>query len=96
MDPPFVLTKEEYESLADTSQLLGIVTAHFEKPPREQQFLGVAEVAEMLGVPKSNVSQRKVALPDPIARTSSGPIWLRREVVPAARRLRERRQRRTA
>jgi hypothetical protein len=96
MDPPFILTREEYEA-TEAISLLSMIAHHFEHASSDmEQLVGVAEAAEFLGVAKPSVSQRKITLPDPIAVLAGGPIWLKRELIPVRERLRERRERRSA
>ena len=47
-------------------------------------LVGVAEVAEMLGVSRQRVhaiAQSQAAFPKPVADLSAGKIWLRRDII---------------
>lgn len=45
-------------------------------------LVGVAEVADMLGVTRTRVSQlaSSAGFPEPTARLAAGPVWLREDV----------------
>jgi chromosome partitioning protein len=51
------------------------------------ELLGLAEVAELLGVTKRTATRyaRRPDFPEPIARLRAGPIWLKKDVVAWAR-----------
>lgn len=47
-----------------------------------QDLVGVAEVADMLGVTRTRVSQLASVsgFPEPVARLAAGPVWARDDV----------------
>jgi hypothetical protein len=47
-----------------------------------EKLAGLAEVAEILAVPKRTAARyvRREGFPAPLERLASGPVWLRREV----------------
>ena len=55
--------------------------------PVSLELLGLAEVAELLGVTKRTATRyaQRSDFPEPIARLRAGPIWLRKDVVAWAR-----------
>ena len=52
------------------------------EPEPELRLMGLAEVAEMLGVGITTASMRKKrgALPTPVAELRSGPVWLAQDI----------------
>lgn len=53
-------------------------------------IIGVTKAAEMLGVPKSNISRLRSQgrMPEPVPQDGPGaPMWIRDELVPLAREL---------
>lgn len=58
-----------------------IVCSETQRVAEAERLVGVAEVAEMLGVSRQRVSQLKAgSLPNPVALLASGPVWSAREV----------------
>lgn len=60
----------------------------FAKPPREMPILGVKEVAELLGVDKSQIGrwlrtppQSTPQLPEPVQRIKAGQLWDRQAIL---------------
>lgn len=50
---------------------------HLEEPAERDPYLGVAEVARMLGVSRQRVSELRgrPGFPEPVAELASGPVW---------------------
>lgn len=50
-------------------------------------LVGVAEIADMLGVTRTRVTQlaKTYGFPEPVARLAAGPVWQRRDIEEWAR-----------
>jgi hypothetical protein len=55
------------------------------KPVKELDLVGLAEVAELLGLRRGSVKSRREThfdtFPSPVAQLACGPIWLRSQIV---------------
>jgi len=51
--------------------------------PIDQEYMGVAEVAEYLGTSRQNIvnMRKKDKLPEPEAELAMGPVWLTKTIV---------------
>lgn len=78
--------------------VLRAVDAFLGKQPRLPDLVGLMDAAQMLGVPKPRVYrlEEQGRMPEPVAKLSSGPVYLRSEVQALADQLHEERAERLA
>ncbi len=81
----FVLAKAQFEHLLPDLVAVRVEVNRVEdllaelERPNAPELVGVAEVAELLGVSKTRVHELsdKAAFPEPVARLAAGPVWSR-------------------